>query len=218
MRHVRSLTVLALGGSIALTAGCSGSLPLRPYSPPRTVHAGAVIPAYVSGDVISGYAARAKKARAAGLRPVPPEEVMNYVGKQELELRQQTAGTGVDVIRAGDVLLMRLPAALTFGVGSAAISPQAASTLNEVAVTLKTSNRSLVDVLGHTDSTGSEASNKALSERRAQAVAAHLKSRGVATARIATRGYGASFPIVDNATEQGRATNRRVEIKVVPLR
>ena len=77
---------------------------------------------------------------------------------------------------------------------------------------------SLVDVLGHTDSTGSEASNKALSERRAQAVAAHLKSRGVATARIATRGYGASFPIADNATEQGRATNRRVEIKVVPLR
>ena len=216
MRHVRSLSLFALGGLVALTAACGGGPP--PYGSPGPMQVGAVIPAYVSGDVIGGYAVRAKKARAAGLKVVAAQDVMNYVGKQELELRQQTAGTGVDVIRAGDILLMRLPAALTFGSGSAEISPQAASTLNEIAVTLKTSNRSLVDVLGHTDSTGTDASNKALSERRAQTVAAHLKSRGVASARIATRGYGPAYPIADNATEQGRATNRRVEIKVVPLR
>ena len=80
MRHVRILTLLALGGSIALTAGCSSGPPLGPYGHPGPMQAGPAIPAYVSGDVIGGYAARVKKARAAGLKLVAAEEVMNYVG------------------------------------------------------------------------------------------------------------------------------------------
>jgi outer membrane protein OmpA-like peptidoglycan-associated protein len=174
-----------------------------------------VVPAYLLGDVIGGYAARAKKARAAGLKPVA---VADYVNQQELDLRRESAGTGVDVIRSGDRLFVRLPSSGTFNVGRADISPQAVSTLGEIGLTLKKYNRSLVDVLGHTDSTGTEASNKVLSERRAQAVAAHLRSRGVGQARVATRGYGASQPIGDNSTDAGRALNRRVEIKIVPLR
>jgi outer membrane protein OmpA-like peptidoglycan-associated protein len=168
--------------------------------------------------LIGGRAARVKKARATGLRPLPPEEAWGYVTRQEVELRRQTAGTGVDVIRSGEVILLRLPAVSTFEVGKSEVRLQAASTLTEIALTLKSFNRTLVDVLGHTDATGSLASNKALSERRAQSIAKLLTSRGVGASRVATRGYAAAYPIADNATETGRAINRRVEIKVVPLR
>jgi outer membrane protein OmpA-like peptidoglycan-associated protein len=215
MRRARSLTILALA-ALPL-AGCGNILSSQPPMPRLPMAAVPVVPAYALGDVVDGRAARQKKARAAGLRPVAAGEVIDYVSRQEAELRRQTAGTGVDVIRSGNMLLIRLPSVSTFDVGKADISPQARSTITEIALTLKSFNRTLVDVLGHTDSTGSDASNKALSQRRAQAIATHLSSRGVARARVATRGYGSAYPIGDNATETGRALNRRVEIKVVPI-
>jgi outer membrane protein OmpA-like peptidoglycan-associated protein len=180
--------------------------------------AGPVAPAYLYAEIIGGHAARLKKARARGAQPLGPAQVADYVTRQEVDLRRETAGTGVEVIRVGDRLLLRLPAALTFDVGRAEIRPQARSTLTEIALKLKTYKQSFVDVLGHTDSTGRAASNQALSQRRAQSVANHLSANGVNPVRIATRGYGSSEPIADNATDAGRAINRRVEIKLVPLR
>jgi outer membrane protein OmpA-like peptidoglycan-associated protein len=214
MRRFRTLATLALAGPLLATTGCSNIFAPAPYGPPQAALMPAV-PAYLLGDVVGGYAARLKKARAAGLRPVATAD---FISQQELDLRRESAGTGVDVIRSGERLFIRLPSSGTFNVGRADISPQAVSTLGEIGLTLKKYNRSLVDVLGHTDSTGSDAVNKALSEKRAQAVAAMLRSRGVSAARIATRGYGATQPIGDNGTDAGRALNRRVEIKIVPLR
>ena len=78
-------------------------------------------------------------------------------------------------------------------------------------------NRTYIDVYGHTDSTGAAAYNQRLSERRAAAVALYLESRGVQAARVATRGFGMTQPIASNETEEGRAQNRRVEIKIVPI-
>jgi len=215
MRRLRTLAMLVIAGPLIATAGCSlgggnSMPPPAPYVP--------VVPAYLQADVIGGHAARLKKARAAKLKPLSPAAIPAYVSREEIDLRRETAGTGVDVIRVGNVLLLRLPASGTFDVGRSDIKPQAVSTLTEIGLTLKNFNQSFVDVLGHTDSTGTEASNKVLSERRAQAVATHLRSRGVSQARIATRGYGASQPIGDNSTDAGRALNRRVEIKIVPLR
>jgi len=217
MRRFGTFAKLGLVGPLLATAGCSGIFAPAPYGPPQPVLMPA-LPAYLLGDVVGGYPARLKKARAAGLRPVAPTAAMDYVNQQELDLRRESAGTGVDVIRSGDRLFVRLPSSGTFNVGRSDISQQAVSTLGEIGLTLKKYNRSLVDVLGHTDSTGTEAVNKVLSEKRAQAVATLLRSRGVAAARIATRGYGASQPIGDNGTDSGRALNRRVEIKIVPLR
>jgi outer membrane protein OmpA-like peptidoglycan-associated protein len=217
MRRFRTFATLGLVGPLLATAGCSRIFAPSPYGPPPAVIMPAV-PAYLLGDVVGGYPARLKKARAAGLRPVALTAAMDYVNQQELDLRRESAGTGVDVIRSGDRLFVRLPSSGTFNVGRSDINQQAVSTLGEIGLTLKKYNRSLVDVLGHTDSTGTEAVNKILSEKRAQAVAALLRSRGVAPARIATRGYGASQPIGDNGTDTGRALNRRVEIKIVPLR
>jgi len=218
MRMSRLLTALGTGGLLLAVSACDVLPPRQPPLPPPRGPAPVFIPAYAQGDVIGGHAARLKKARAAKIRPLTPAEISSYVAQQELDLRRQTAGTGVDVLRSGNMLLLRMPASGTFDVGKSEIRPQAVSTAGEIAWTLKKYNRSLVDVLGHTDSTGNPASNKALSQKRADAVAAYLRSRGVAGARIATRGYGADYPIADNVTEEGRAANRRVEIKVVPLR
>lgn len=213
MRRFHTLATIAIGAS--LMAGCSNIFQPAPAGLPQP---GPVVPAYLLADVIGGHSVRLKKARAAGLKPLAPTAVAFYVNQQELDLRLETAGTGVDVIRSGDLLFVRLPSGSTFDVGHSDIRPQAASTLGEIGRTLKKYNQSLVDVLGHTDSTGPAAVNLALSEKRAQSISAQLRSRGVAVGRIASRGYGASQPIADNSTDLGRALNRRVEIKVVPLR
>ena len=219
MRRLSTLAALAAGGALLATAGC-GLGPFAPPPPPPPAPRVVVpaVPAYVHADLIGGRAARVKKARSAGVKPLTNIDAWDYVNRQEIDLRRQTAGTGVDVLRSGELLLLRLPASGTFDVASSTIKPQAMSTLAEIGLTLKRFNQSLVDVLGHSDSTGTAAANKALSDKRAQAVAAQLRARGVSAARIATRGHAASYPIADNATEEGRAMNRRVEIKVVPLR
>ena len=220
MRRFRTYAAFATAGALMVTSGCNviGPPAPAPVPLPAPTVVIPVVPAYVHGEVIGGRAARVKKARAAGLRLLSPGAVYDYVSRQEVELRRQTAGTGVDIIRSGELLLLRLPASGTFDVGRSEIKPQAVSTINEIGLILKKYNQSLVDVLGHTDATGTPAANKTLSERRAQSVAAQLRSRGVSATRVATRGYAAQYPIGDNATDAGRALNRRVEIKVVPLR
>ena len=205
--------MLVAGAAATLTTGCA-MLGYGPPPPPRPV----VIPqAYALGDVIGGRKVRAQKLRKAGIRPLGPTQVAYTVGRQELALRQQTAGTGVDVIRQGNELMLRMPSSVTFAPNSSALNPQFGSTLGEVARSLKAYPASMVDVLGHTDSTGTPAANQALSLKRADTVAAALASRGVQRVRLATRGYAATKPLGDNSTEDGRALNRRVEIRIVPL-
>jgi outer membrane protein OmpA-like peptidoglycan-associated protein len=82
---------------------------------------------------------------------------------------------------------------------------------------LKQYNQTYIDVYGHTDSTGSDSYNLSLSQRRAASVADYLTSRGVQSARLGTRGFGETQPIASNDTEEGKAANRRVEIKLVPI-
>jgi outer membrane protein OmpA-like peptidoglycan-associated protein len=89
--------------------------------------------------------------------------------------------------------------------------------LDSVALVLEEFEKTLVDVVGHTDSTGSDAINQPLSEDRAASVGAYLQSRGVIPQRLATAGVGSRYPIAGNDTPEGRALNRRVEITLVPL-
>jgi outer membrane protein OmpA-like peptidoglycan-associated protein len=194
-----------------------------PYTGQQTINRTAVgilggaVGGYLLGDLVGGSHDRNAKMIGAGIGAIAGGAVGNYMDRQEAELRRQTAGTGVDVIRTGDELVLRMPAGITFPVDSYALQPGVQGTLNEVARTLASYNQTYIDVLGHTDSTGSDAYNQALSERRAQSVADYLASGGVARARMGIRGYGESQPIASNETEEGRAQNRRVEIKVVPV-
>lgn len=168
------------------------------------------------GGIIGGRTARIAGAVAGGA-------IGGYVGyrmdQQIKELREQTAGSGVDVSETdgGDAILVNLPDGVTFDVGSATLKPAFRSTLNDVAASLKQYPNSLIDVYGHTDSTGSDSFNQGLSERRAQTVANYLTSQGVNTARIRWQGFGETMPVADNSTEEGRRLNRRVEIKIIPI-
>lgn len=139
--------------------------------------------------------------------------------KQIKELRESTAGSGVDITPSdnGQAILVNLPEGVTFDVASAALQPGFRSTLDQIAQSLSQYPNSLIDVYGHTDSTGSDQYNQTLSENRARTVANYLTMQGVSAARVRSQGFGETMPIGDNATDEGRRRNRRVEIKIVPI-
>lgn len=155
----------------------------------------------------------------AGIGGVAGAAIGYQKDKQIKELKEQTAGTGVDVSETdnGQAILVNLPDGVTFDVGSYNLNPSFRTTLDKVADSLKQYPNSLIDVYGHTDSTGSADFNQKLSEQRAQTVANYLISQGVSSARIRSKGFGETLPIASNDTEEGRAKNRRVEIKIVPV-
>src|SRR6185369_12916782 len=148
----------------------------------------------------------------AGIGGIAGAAYGHTLDKQIKELKEQTAGSGVDVtpVDNGQAILVNLPEGVTFDVGSYSLKPEFRATLDKVA-------DSLIDVYGHTDSTGSDAYNQTLSENRARTVANYLQMQGVSPARIRSQGYGETMPVADNATEEGRRKNRRVEIKIVPV-
>jgi outer membrane protein OmpA-like peptidoglycan-associated protein len=141
----------------------------------------------------------------------------HYQDKQEAELRKKLAGTGVDVVRDGDNIILDMPSGITFAFASSDINAQFYPVLDKVASTLSAYDQTTVNVVGHTDSVGSDAANQTLSERRAGSVAGYLQSRGVGAGRLRTLGYGKTRPVASNETEAGRAENRRVEITLVPI-
>ena len=212
-------TTAALSALVLATTACTTD----PYTGQQTINRTAVgigvgaLSGYLLGDLVGGNHDRNAKVIGAGVGALAGGAVGHYMDRQEAELRRQTAGTGVDVYRQGDELVLRMPSGITFPVDRYDIQPQFQSTLDQVGQTLSSYNQTYIDVLGHTDSTGSDAYNQTLSQRRAQSVSDYLAGRGVAPARIASRGYGESQPIASNDTDTGRGENRRVEIKVVPV-
>jgi outer membrane protein OmpA-like peptidoglycan-associated protein len=168
------------------------------------------------GGLIGG---RTGRIVGAGIGGVAGGVVGYQMDKQIRELKEQTAGSGVDVTPTdnGSAIMVNLPEGVTFDVGSYTLKPQFRATLDKVADSLKQYPNSLIDVYGHTDSTGSEAYNQTLSENRARTVANYLMSQGVPSARIRSQGFGETMPVADNASDAGRAKNRRVEIKIVPI-
>jgi outer membrane protein OmpA-like peptidoglycan-associated protein len=218
MHATRRLTWVALTGSALAVAGCMTGPPPPPPPPPASLTPGGLGAPYLRGDVIGGSRARGAKLRAAKIRPLGANAGA-YISELDGELRRQTAGIGVDVLQVGDGIVIRIPAALTFDAGSAAVKPQFDATLLEIARTVKTRNQTFVDVLAHTDTSGTPKANQALSDRRAAAVATYLGSHGVSKARLASRGLGESATLYNPETnENEKAANRRVEIRIVPYR
>jgi outer membrane protein OmpA-like peptidoglycan-associated protein len=218
MRRATKLTALIMTGAFAATACTTDpNTGQRRISNTAIGAIGGALGGYLLGDLVGGHGDRTEKILGAGIGAIAGGAVGAYMDRQEADLRRQTAGTGVDVIRSGDDLILRMPSNITFAVDRYDIQPGFQQTLNQVAQTLGSYNQTYIDVLGHTDSDGSDAYNQSLSERRAGAVADYLSSRGVARARMGIRGYGESAPIASNATAEGKAQNRRVEIKVVPV-
>ncbi len=178
---------------------------------------GGGIGGYLTGELVGGRHDRTAKIVRAGIAGVAGTEIGPYMDKQERDLRARTTGTTVQVIRQGDELLLTIPNGANFAYKSVAVAPGFARTLDQVAMVLAAYPSTFIDIYGHTDSVGGDAYNEDLSQRRAASVATYLESRGVQTARVGTKGFGKTQPIVSNETEDGRATNRRVEIRIVPI-
>lgn len=174
---------------------------------------GGALAGYLLGGLIGGKTGRIIGAGVGGVAG----GVVGYQMDQQIkELREETAGTGVDVTELEDGFLVNLPD-VTFPTGSTAISPSFQAALNDVAASFVQYPNSLIDVYGHTDTVGSTASNQTLSEERARAVTNYLVGRGVASNRIRWQGFGETQLKVATGDGVNEPLNRRVEIKVVPI-
>jgi outer membrane protein OmpA-like peptidoglycan-associated protein len=207
------LTALALGS--LLLAGCAST------GNPDTAktRSGAAIGAGI-GAVI-GLLSKGDKfenaAIGAAIGGLGGAAIGNYQDQQERKLRAQLANTGVEVQRVGNNITLDMPGGVTFATNSSDINADFYPVLDKVAATLGEFNQTVIEVAGHTDSTGSRAYNMTLSERRANSVVGYLSSRGIARERMIAVGAGPDHPVDTNATAEGRAQNRRVEITIVPV-
>jgi outer membrane protein OmpA-like peptidoglycan-associated protein len=139
-----------------------------------------------------------------------------YMSAQEEALRAGLQGTDVSVQRQNNNVNLVMPSKTAFASGSPTIAPQFTPALDTVADVLKKSPETLITISGHSDSTGNAVINQQLSKKRAEVIARYLANKGINPKRIQTVGYGDSYPIASNDTEEGRAANRRIEVKVHP--
>jgi outer membrane protein OmpA-like peptidoglycan-associated protein len=174
----------------------------------------------VAVGLISGDDAVERRQHAligAGVGALAGGSIGYYMDKQEAELRAELEGTGVSVVRDGDNITLSMPGNVTFATDSSDLSPAFFNVLNSVGKVLAEYEQTVVEVAGHTDSTGSDSHNQGLSQRRASSVSAYLSAQGVIQQRMITLGMGEARPIADNSSSAGRQANRRVEITMVPV-
>ena len=209
------VTILALAASLAL-AGCAETSQ-RQQSTAIGAGIGAVAGGLIGGLTGGGGAGRVAVGAGIGAAIGAGGGYLwgSHMQKQKEEMQHATQGTGIEVVQTQDnQLKIQIPSDISFAVGKADISPQFASILDTFATTLKANHTTSVAVYGFTDNTGTDAVNLPLSRERAANVRYHLVSKGVAVDRIYIEGHGSGHPVADNATPEGRAKNRRVEIYV----
>jgi outer membrane protein OmpA-like peptidoglycan-associated protein len=146
-----------------------------------------------------------------------PADIALYMDAQEYELREALADHDAIVARDRDAIILRMSGAEAFEPDKADIRPAFRQTVTAAARILTLYDHTLIDVAGHTDSSGSMIPNMALSLERAEAVASLLMSEGIAESRITPRGLGPMEPLADNDSAEGRQLNRRVELTIRPM-
>jgi outer membrane protein OmpA-like peptidoglycan-associated protein len=214
--------VATLTGAIVVLSACTT---LDPYTrEERTARAQrqAVIGAAAgaAAGVLTGDNSVDRRKRAligAGLGALAGAAVGNYMDRQEAALRAQLERTGVSVTRDGDNIILNMPGNITFATNSADLNASFFEVLDSVAIVVNEFQQTVIEVAGHTDSTGAFQYNVDLSQRRAGAVGTYLRTRNVLVDRIIEVGHGPSLPVASNDTVQGRQMNRRVELTLFPL-
>jgi outer membrane protein OmpA-like peptidoglycan-associated protein len=217
----RKLGVVLLAGALALSA-CTTN-PYTGEKQPRKAATGAAIGAAAGAAIgaltntSSGSEAATNALIGAGIGALAGAGIGYYMDQQEKKLRQQLQGTGVSVTRVGDNIILNMPGNITFGTNLYDVNATFYNTLNSVGLVLKEYDKTIVNVMGHTDSTGSDQYNLELSQRRANSVTQYLIARGLMPQRFIVQGFGESRPVATNDTPEGRQLNRRVEIQISPL-
>ncbi|MDJ0699571.1 MAG: OmpA family protein [Woeseiaceae bacterium] len=214
--------VSAILGIAVLVSACETLDPYTRESETSKATKGALIGAAAGAVVglISGDDAVERRQRAligAGVGALAGGSIGYYMDRQEAKLRAELEGTGVSVTRIGDNITLNMPGNVTFATDSSDLNPAFFDVLNSVGKVLNEFDQTVVEVAGHTDSTGSDAYNQSLSERRSASVSSYLRTQGVMPQRIIEVGMGESRPVADNSSASGRQLNRRVEITMVPI-
>lgn len=217
----RVFAAAAFAGVIAVSA-CTTVNPYTREEETSKATKGAAIGAAAGAVVgaVSGDDSRERKKRAligAGVGAIAGGSIGYYMDVQEAKLRKELEGTGVSVTRNGDNITLNMPSNVTFDVDSSSIRPAFNDVLDSVALVLDEYEKTIVEVAGHTDSTGSDEYNQSLSERRASSVANYLQGQGIRQERFMVIGMGETRPVADNDSERGRQLNRRVELTLLPL-
>ncbi len=200
-----------------LIAGCTTLDPVTGERTRNNTGTGAIIGAVVgaAAGTLAGGDDRRNAMIGAGVGALAGAGIGYYMDQQERNLRERLAGTGVGVTRVSqDRILLNFPADLTFDFDRDAVKGQFVPTLRDVAGVLGEYQQTTIDVLGHADSVGGDDYNMNLSERRAMNVSSVLIQSGVIRERVIVSGFGESRPVADNASDSGRARNRRVEVMI----
>jgi len=218
--------LLVASVSIAAMLGAAACTTTDPYSstPGRNNTATGAVAGALGGALLgyltntsSGEQGRKNALIGAGVGALAGAGVGQYMDRQQRALEAELSGTGVGVARQGDNLVLRMPSDVTFATNQSSLDTRFLPVLADVARVLNEYDRSMVDVIGHTDSSGGDAINQPLSERRASSVASYLMDNGVIRERLYVAGNSARNPIASNDTAQGKAQNRRVEILIRPF-
>ena len=215
---IKKLAIIALAATFL--SACTTTDPYTGEQKTSNMASGAGVGAVAGalGGLVIGGGNKGRNALiGAGIGALAGGAIGSYMDNQEAELRAQLQGTGVSVSRMGDRIVLNMPSNITFATDQDQVIPPFYATLDSVGIVLRKYNRSLIDINGHTDSTGGLAHNQGLSERRAASVANYLGARGIDQRRISTMGFGPSQPVASNASPDGRAQNRRVEVLISPL-
>jgi outer membrane protein OmpA-like peptidoglycan-associated protein len=218
---MKKMALIAAVSAMAL-AGCTTTNPYTGESQTSRTAIGAGIGAGVGAilgaatNTSSSEQARKNALIGAGVGALIGGGVGNYMDRQQAELAAELRATGVSVTRNGNLIILNMPGDVTFPTNQDAINSSFYPVLNSVVKVLKKYNQTLVDVRGHADSDGPDDYNLALSQRRAISVANYLTGQGVLPGRLIVQGFGESQPIASNATAEGKARNRRVEIQIAP--
>ena len=214
--------VAALVGIVFVAAGCETLDPYTGDEQTSKAVKGALIGAAAGAAVglMTGDDAVERRQHAligAGIGALAGRSIGYYMDRQEAKLRAELEGTGVSVTRIGDNITLNMPGNVTFATDSSDLRPAFFDVLNSVGKVLAEFDQTIVEVAGHTDSTGPESYNQSLSERRASSVSRYLQAQGVIDQRVITIGMGELRPVAGNDTDSGRQANRRVEITMVPI-
>ncbi|MCG9721263.1 OmpA family protein [Shewanella sp. Isolate7] len=217
----QKLVAAILAGSTLFISACQTTNPYTNETQNAKATNGAIIGAIAGAAIGVASSSKSDRGKGALIGAASGAAVGGgigyYMDVQEAELRKQLQSTGVSVTRNGDNIILNMPNEVTFGVDQSVLSSRAKNVLDSVALVAKEYDETMLNIMGFTDSSGSESYNLRLSQVRAAKVANYLMSREIENQRISSIGMGESRPIADNSTQQGRAQNRRVEIVLSPM-
>jgi outer membrane protein OmpA-like peptidoglycan-associated protein len=205
----------AIAGAMLLTSCATYTGQTNDPNDPNRTRTGALIGAGIGAvaGLLSGDSAVERRQRAlvgAGVGALAGGAIGNDQDKQEAALRDRLQGTGVDVVRQGDNIVLSMPDAISFTTDSAALQPQFRPVLDNLASTLNQYNQTVINVAGHTDQRGDASYNLNLSQQRAESVAGYLNGRGVTRDRMVVVGKGETQLLCTQNTASCWAQNRRV--------